>query len=446
LFDNFDDRYLGSKTSDPTLDNDGNALLTGALYFNSATSAMKVYTGSAWALVAPDTSTFISKTIVDAKGDLIVGTSGDTVARIGVGTDGYVLTANSAETPGVKWSAPTMPNGRNWVVNGAFNFWQRNAAGVATTGTGQYTADRWWHATSTSGGTGGTNVGQATQTFGGPDGTALAYALRSQRYQGRASNNIDVLTVSQAFEGPDVYLMRGQQVTLSFYARVGANYSGGTDGNRTLSVQLLAGTNYGMGNTGTMTSQTSPISASIIPTTSWQRYSFTGTIPANSGSMRIVLTRSCNSSPAASSGANDYLDVTGVQLELGSQATVFDYRTYTEEFKNCSRYWQFVNTSYTTGIAIGANSLFVNFPIRTEMRTSPTISQEALGQAMFAFPGTISLSYSMSTVRSSQSMLNYLMFPVNANTLTDGKAYYIWDPTHPSGQPVTKIFLDSEMY
>jgi hypothetical protein len=36
-YDSFDDRYLGAKTSDPTVDNDGNALLTGALYWNSAT-------------------------------------------------------------------------------------------------------------------------------------------------------------------------------------------------------------------------------------------------------------------------------------------------------------------------------------------------------------------------------------------------------------------------
>lgn len=47
-FDSFDDRYLGTKTSDPTVDNDGNALVAGALYFNSVSGSMKVYTGSAW--------------------------------------------------------------------------------------------------------------------------------------------------------------------------------------------------------------------------------------------------------------------------------------------------------------------------------------------------------------------------------------------------------------
>ena len=47
-YDLFDDRYLGSKTSDPTLDNDGNALVQGALYFNSTANEMRVYDGANW--------------------------------------------------------------------------------------------------------------------------------------------------------------------------------------------------------------------------------------------------------------------------------------------------------------------------------------------------------------------------------------------------------------
>ena len=46
--DSFDDRYLGVKTSDPTVDNDGDALLVGALYFNSNTDKLYVYNGSSW--------------------------------------------------------------------------------------------------------------------------------------------------------------------------------------------------------------------------------------------------------------------------------------------------------------------------------------------------------------------------------------------------------------
>lgn len=48
VYDSFDDRYLGAKTSDPTLDNDGNPLVAGAIYFNSVSGVMRLYTGSAW--------------------------------------------------------------------------------------------------------------------------------------------------------------------------------------------------------------------------------------------------------------------------------------------------------------------------------------------------------------------------------------------------------------
>lgn len=47
-YDNFDDRYLGAKSSDPSVDNDGNALVAGALYFNTSIGGMKIYTGSVW--------------------------------------------------------------------------------------------------------------------------------------------------------------------------------------------------------------------------------------------------------------------------------------------------------------------------------------------------------------------------------------------------------------
>jgi hypothetical protein len=46
--DSFDDRYLGAKSSAPTLDNDGNALVTGALYYDTVEQGMYVYDGSQW--------------------------------------------------------------------------------------------------------------------------------------------------------------------------------------------------------------------------------------------------------------------------------------------------------------------------------------------------------------------------------------------------------------
>ena len=55
--DNFDDTYLGAKSSDPTVDNDGDALTTGDLYFNTVSNILRIYNGSSWQDAATDTST-----------------------------------------------------------------------------------------------------------------------------------------------------------------------------------------------------------------------------------------------------------------------------------------------------------------------------------------------------------------------------------------------------
>jgi hypothetical protein len=51
-YDSFDDRYLGAKATAPTLDNDGNALVTGALYWDTVSNAMYAWTGSAWGSIS----------------------------------------------------------------------------------------------------------------------------------------------------------------------------------------------------------------------------------------------------------------------------------------------------------------------------------------------------------------------------------------------------------
>ena len=91
-FDSFDDRYLGAKTSDPTLDNDGDALITGALYFNSDTDNMRVWLGSAWANIADLTGS------VDINGGTIDGTAiGETTKSTGKFTSLETDTVGAAD-------------------------------------------------------------------------------------------------------------------------------------------------------------------------------------------------------------------------------------------------------------------------------------------------------------------------------------------------------------
>ena len=56
--DTFDDLYLGTKLTDPTVDNDGDALTSGDMYYNTSSNELKIYDGSQWRLAAVDTTAF----------------------------------------------------------------------------------------------------------------------------------------------------------------------------------------------------------------------------------------------------------------------------------------------------------------------------------------------------------------------------------------------------
>lgn len=60
-YDQFDDRYLGAKASDPTVDNDGDALAAGMLYYNTTVPEMRLYTGSAWVAAYVSGDSFLAK-------------------------------------------------------------------------------------------------------------------------------------------------------------------------------------------------------------------------------------------------------------------------------------------------------------------------------------------------------------------------------------------------
>ena len=84
--DSFTDTYLGAFSTDPTLDNDGNALSAGDLYFNTGINRLKVYSGSAWLNAVVDTTTIVEKT--SSTGSAVIP-SGTTAQRDGSPANGY---------------------------------------------------------------------------------------------------------------------------------------------------------------------------------------------------------------------------------------------------------------------------------------------------------------------------------------------------------------------
>ena len=89
-YDSFDDRYLGAKTSDPSVDNDGNALITGAIYWNSSSNVMKVWSGSAWVSYNPAIS------YLPLSGGTMTGAITFASAQFGTNVNTFLTTPSSA--------------------------------------------------------------------------------------------------------------------------------------------------------------------------------------------------------------------------------------------------------------------------------------------------------------------------------------------------------------
>ena len=104
-FDSFDDRYLGAKSSDPSVDNDGDALLTGALYFNSSDNVMKNYTGSSWETLKPtsaEQTNINTLAAADVVADMAILATADIVADMNtLGTADVVSDMNTLATADV---------------------------------------------------------------------------------------------------------------------------------------------------------------------------------------------------------------------------------------------------------------------------------------------------------------------------------------------------------
>ena len=110
----------------------------------SASLALAQYSAGTLYFVSDSAALFfgdaagISASIVDAKGDLIVGTADNTVARLAVGTNGHTLVADSVETTGLKWAAPAGSSGPAFKATGTTgqtltqNTWVKAELGTET--------------------------------------------------------------------------------------------------------------------------------------------------------------------------------------------------------------------------------------------------------------------------------------------------------------------------
>jgi len=300
----------------------------------------------------------IAKTIADAKGDLIVGTAADTVDRLAVGNNGETLVADSAATTGLRYQ-PSQAAGKNGIINGGMDIWQRGTS-IACSATA-YTADRWQGYRGVAGATVSRQTSSLTLD-------SIQYCARVQRDSGNTSTS--TIWFSQAIETVNSYPFAGKAIAFSFYARAGANFSAASSA---LNVRLRWGTGTDQNPLGSWTGGGFTVSTTATLTTSWQRFTFTGTVDATATELAAYV----GYDGVGTAGAADYFEMTGVQLEVGSVATAFSRAggTIQGELAACSRYFRIISSA--SGINAGTTN--VQWSIQHYgMRTTPSVAVTAV--------------------------------------------------------------------
>jgi hypothetical protein len=312
-----------------------------------------------------------------------------------------VMTAAAGNTPGTATLAVPQGMGgtqlgfpRNIIDGGDFgtNPWQRGTSFTAMANTLTYTADRWAALGGSS-----SSISVSQQAVSAVPGFAAALQF------GRSSGNSNTGTINlfQVIETADSIRCQGQTVTLSFWALAGANWSPAS-GN--LSVLLGSGTgtnqsaaNFAAGSwTGFSSLTLTPQQGSAAPatgiaqpiTTTWTRYSFTAPVPASVTQLAVLLA----AVPVGTAGANDWVQIMGVQLEIGGQVTAFEHRDVEMELSLAQRYF-FEIPEPASGVVLGAgmvagtNAEIIFIPLPVQMRAAPTVTVSA-GSFKFNIAGT----------------------------------------------------------
>jgi hypothetical protein len=278
-----------------------------------------------------------------------------------VGNDGETLVADSSTSTGLSYQA-NWAAGKNKIINGAFDNWQRGTSFNLTSSAWTFTADRFQSFCAFSAGT----ATASRQTF--TPGTAPVAGYEGTYYS-RITCGSTTSTWGFRQNIEDVRTLAGQTVTLSFWIKASA-------ANATTSIEIAQV--FGSGGSGTVT--TTLTGPSI--TTSWQRFSVTFTMPSVSG--KTIGTSSYVSITlysATSIASSLVVDTWGWQLEAGSTATAFQTATGTiqGELAACQRYyyqWSASNaySPFATGFTSSTTSANLFKPMPVTMRITPTIT------------------------------------------------------------------------
>jgi hypothetical protein len=274
---------------------------------------------------------------------------------------------------------------RNLIINGAMQVAQRGTSETGVGGSsGYFTCDRWRVSNTTDG---RYTLEQSAVTDLDGISSALKFSCTTADTSVAAGDNI---ILSQRMEGFNTQSLKSSSTsmksfTLSFYAKSNASRVITSDVLFTNGTNRLAAKAHTIG-------------------TSWQKY--TMTVPAasstqldndntnnlqlnfwlhagsdfTSGTLSTTLGPNVSANRAAGIGSlvastSNTFEITGVQLELGSQATPFEHRSYGEELALCHRYYQIIlNATPLYNYRQTGNSVAETFTYINEMRATPSFT------------------------------------------------------------------------
>ena len=243
---------------------------------------------------------------------------------------------------------------RNLIINGGMEVSQR---GTSSTSSGYVSLDRFY-----------VNQSGASTTFSQETNANPSEIGGLQKYARlNVSSSSDFCHIRQPIE--DVTTVPAGTVTLSFYAK-GTAPAGGL---YTYGIQ-----NFGSGGSSDVDWTAVLITSTL--TSDWVRYTAQITVPSLDGKTigagSYFLLDIGQHSNSASTAFD--LNITGVQLEVGTEATPFEHRSFGDELARCSRYFQTISggsDAFTFACkAQGSDGVDATITLRTPLRASPTFN------------------------------------------------------------------------
>jgi len=287
------------------------------------------------------------------------------------------------------------PSGRkNIVTNGAMQVAQRSASvtglGAAT---GYFTLDRW------SMREGAASAGRFTmaQVADGPSGFANCLKLTTTTADTSIAAG-EFLFLSQRFEGQDLQQLKkgtsdAESVTVSFYVKgnAAATYVcelSDADNDRSITQAFTVTTDWVKktltfpGDTTGALNDDNALSLQLIFWLHGGSTYTSGTFSDNTWTSETSANRYAGSRTSIFDATSRTFFITGVQLEVGSQATNFEHRSFGEEFALCQRYFQ--KLAHMPGICISATNIVAMGPYPVELRAKPTVGETGVLNAQNA--------------------------------------------------------------